>query len=295
MTGCNLKKEPVEVLQEAKTNTQNLTAIKQKVTTQTNGVIDGIENVEAIVTYEFDKNQGFVEMKNEDQTVAMFISKDKLYLKDGTSEKYVDLSESTIADMMLMTLNFAELNENYKTLNKEIFNSIKPENLTMEKAEITLNGKNEKVQKVAFTIPKEEASKILSKYMKAIVEQVAGGMVDQLAEFQVTMEESITGEKANEEKKDKVREELKTTMEKEIQTQMEAVKFSDIKEVFYIKDDLIIKQEEMYSITENEETANVKNIIEIVEYGENVKCPEIPKENIISFEEYLNFDSEETK
>ena len=138
------EKAPIEMLKNAQTNLYELSAVKQKVKTENSGNVEGIENVEAIVIYEFDTNKGYVEMETDGELVAILIENDKLYVKDGKSDKYVDFSDSILGKVLLSVVNFSAINENYKELDDKMLNLIKPENITVENAEITINGKNEK-------------------------------------------------------------------------------------------------------------------------------------------------------
>lgn len=112
-------------------------------------------------------------------------------------------------------------------------------------------------------------------------------MLDELTEFQVTMLEG-TGETLSEDEKKNIKETLTAEINKQIEEQLKGIKFSDIKIVYYIKDGIALKQESFYSITANGETSNIKTTSEILEYGDNVRCPEISKEDIVSLDEYLN-------
>lgn len=281
------EKAPIEMLKNAQTNLYELSAVKQKVKTENSGNVEGIENVEAIVIYEFDTNKGYVEMETDGELVAILIENDKLYVKDGKSDKYVDFSDSILGKVLLSAVNSAAINENYKELDDKMLNLIKPENITVENAEITINGKNEKVKKISATISYEEADKVLSEYMKSMIENTMNSMLDELTEFQVTMLEG-TGETLSEDEKKNIRETLTAEINKQIEEQLKGMKFSDIKIVYYIKDGIALKQESFYSITANGETSNIKTTSEILEYGDNVRCPEISKEDIVSFDEYLN-------
>lgn len=295
LTGCGLKekieeaqKTPLEIYKEATANTAQLSAVKMKINTETNGKVDGIENAKTVVTYELDKNKYYVEMESDNKVAALFIGDNHMYLKDGTMDKYVDLQNSNLGNMLLTGINFAKINPNYKTLSDEILNTVKAENVAIEDAELAINGKNEKVKKATVTVPQEEAKKILSKYMESLVKTLMGSFVEEMAKFQITTEESITGETISEEKRNQIKEKLNAEMNKQIQDQLNAMSFSDIKIVSYIKDGIIVKAEETYSITTNGETANIKTVREILEHGKNVKCPEIPQGNVITLDEYLN-------
>jgi uncharacterized protein (UPF0305 family) len=265
-----------------------LSAIKQKVKTENNGNIDGIENMEAVIIYEFDTNRGYVEMELDNEVVAILIESDKLYVKNGETDKYVDFSDSIFGKMLLSTINFTAFNENYKELDNKMLNLIKTENLSIEDDKITVNGKNEKVKKITAIIPQEEANEILSEYMKTIVENTMNAMINELAEFQISMEEGITGETVSDEEKNKIKETLSAEIEKQIQEQLQAMNFSDIKNIYYIKDNILLKHESVYSVTVDSGTSNVKTTSETIEYGNNVRCPEISKEDIVSIEYYLN-------
>lgn len=279
---------PLEVIKSARTNSNNLFAVKQKIKTENSGNVDGIENVEATVIYEFDTNKGYVEMESEGELIAILIDNDKLYVKDGNTDKYVDFSNSILGKILLSNINFAEINENYRQLDDSMINLFKDENITVEDDEITVNGKPEKVKKITAVIPREQTTEILSKYMKTMIEYAMDTTLNELVEFQAKMQESITGEAINEEEKNKIKETLTAELQKQIQEQLQKMNFSDIKSVYYIKDNIILKYEVSYSITVDGETSNIKTTCEIIEYGEHVKCPKISEEDVISFEEYLN-------
>jgi len=290
LTGCekgtNIQKDPLGGLKKAQSNMYNLSAIKQKIKTETDKEIDGIENTEAIVTYDFNTDKGYIETESDGKVAAIFVDKDKMYVKDGETDKYVDLSDSIIKTILLSTINSNELNKDYKTLNDEISNLMKPENVSIEDAELTINEKNKKVKKITATMPQEEANKILSKYMENIMKNMMNGFIEQMTEYQISTEEKITGKTISDEEKAKIKDNLTIKMNEQMQKQLKAMNFSDIKYVFYVKDNIILKSELIYNITVDGEKSNVKTTSEILEYGKDVKCPEVPKDKIISIEDF---------
>lgn len=294
ITGCGLldkigpKPTPLTILKEAQENVKNQSGIKEKITVKSDDNSLGLGvGAESTVIYEFGEGKGYVETKTEDETILMYVSKDKLYLKDGDIDKFVDLTDSFLGELTLSMINFPELNDVYKQLNDKVMNLATEEDVTMEKAEITLNGKTEKVDKITLVLTKDKVRDILAEYIESMAGKIVGSAVDSLSEFQITMEEEITGEKMSEEEKEKVKQEMKDEMNKQLQEQIDAVEFSNIENVFYIKDGMILKQEESFNMKVDGETSSSKTIIEVIDYGDHVKCPEISEKDVISLDEYL--------
>lgn len=294
ITGCGLldkigpKPTPLTILKEAQENVKNQSGIKEKITVKSDDNSLGLGvGTESTVIYEFGERKGYIETKTEDETILMYISKDKLYLKDGDIDKFVDLTDSFLGELTLSMINFPELNDVYKQLNDKVMNLATEEDVTMEKAEITLNGKTEKVDKITLVLTKDKVRDILAEYIESMAGKIMGSAVDSLSEFQITMEEEITGEKMSEEEKEKVKQEMKDEMNKQLQEQIDAVEFSNIENVFYIKDGMILKQEESFNMKVDGETSSSKTIIEVIDYGDHVKCPEISEKDVMSLDEYL--------
>lgn len=282
------EKTPLEILKEAQANFYKLSAVKQKVITENSGDnIDSIANSEAEIIYEFDANRGYIDMDLDGSSVAMFVEgTDKLYVKDDESGKYVDFSNNFLGKLLSSSVNFGACNEDYEKLSNSILDLVKDENITTkENQEKTINGKIEKVTKITVTIPQEDANNVLSEYMKDILKYTMEAMMDGLANFATSMEEGITGETKTEEEKAQTKEELRKQINAEIEKQLQSMSFSDIKNVYYIKDGIILGTECEYSITKDGETSNIKTTTELMEYGNSVKCPEISEENIISLED----------
>lgn len=294
LAGCGVmggaKKTPLETLVEAQENMKNLKGIKEKITVQNDDNTLGLGmDAESIVTYEFDKEKGYVETNTDGDIVSLYITKDAIYLKDGETDQYINLTGSLVGDMMLTMVNFAELNDEYKKFNEQIMNTVEEDDVTMEDAEITVNGKQEKVKKISLTLSEDKIRDIYAEYIESMAKKIMTSLTEDLADFQIEMEQSITGEEMSEEEKESVKKGLQEELDKQLKEQVDSIEFSDLVIVFYIKDGIILKKEESYTMKVDGKESKSKTVIEVLEYGDDVKCPEIPEDKIISLDEYMEF------
>ena len=294
LAGCGVmggaKKTPLETLVEAQENMKNLKGIKEKITVQNDDNTLGLGmDAESIVTYEFDKEKGYVETNTDGDIVSLYITKDAIYLKDGETDQYINLTGSLVGDMMLTMVNFAELNDEYKKFNEQIMNTVEEDDVTMEDAEITVNGKQEKVKKISLTLSEDKIRDIYAEYIESMAKKIMTSLTEDLADFQIEMEQSITGEEMSEEEKESVKKGLQEELDRQLKEQVDSIEFSDLVIVFYIKDGIILKKEESYTMKVDGKESKSKTVIEVLEYGDDVKCPEIPEDKIISLDEYMEF------
>lgn len=294
LAGCGVmggaKKTPLETLVEAQENMKNLKGIKEKITVQNDDNTLGLGmDAESIVTYEFDKEKGYVETNTDGDIVSLYITKDAIYLKDGETDQYINLTGSLVGDMMLTMVNFAELNDEYKKFNEQIMNTVEEDDVTMEDAEITVNGKQEKVKKISLTLSEDKIRDIYAEYIESMAKKIMASLTEDLADFQIEMEQSITGEEMSEEEKESVKKGLQEELDRQLKEQVDSIEFSDLVIVFYIKDGIILKKEESYTMNIDGKESKSKTVIEVLEYGDDVKCPEIPEDKIISLDEYMEF------
>lgn len=294
LAGCGVmggaKKTPLETLVEAQENMKNLKGIKEKITVQNDDNTLGLGmDAESIVTYEFDKEKGYVETNTDGDIVSLYITKDAIYLKDGETDQYINLTGSLVGDMMLTMVNFAELNDEYKKFNEQIMNTVEEDDVTMEDAEITVNGKQEKVKKISLTLSEDKIRDIYAEYIESMAKKIMASLTEDLADFQIEMEQSITGEEMSEEEKESVKKGLQEELDRQLKEQVDSIEFSDLVIVFYIKDGIILKKEESYTMKVDGKESKSKTVIEVLEYGDDVKCPEIPEDKIISLDEYMEF------
>ena len=294
LAGCGVmggaKKTPLETLVEAQENMKNLKGIKEKITVQNDDNTLGLGmDAESIVTYEFDEEKGYVETNTDGDIVSLYITKDAIYLKDGETDQYINLTGSLVGDMMLTMVNFAELNDEYKKFNEQIMNTVEEDDVTMEDAEITVNGKQEKVKKISLTLSEDKIRDIYAEYIESMAKKIMASLTEDLADFQIEMEQSITGEEMSEEEKESVKKGLQEELDRQLKEQVDSIEFSDLAIVFYIKDGIILKKEESYTMKVDGKESKSKTVIEVLEYGDDVKCPEIPEDKIISLDEYMEF------
>ena len=294
LAGCGVmggaKKTPLETLVEAQENMKNLKGIKEKITVQNDDNTLGLGmDAESIVTYEFDEEKGYVETNTDGDIVSLYITKDAIYLKDGETDQYINLTGSLVGDMMLTMVNFAELNDEYKKFNEQIMNTVEEDDVTMEDAEITVNGKQEKVKKISLTLSEDKIRDIYAEYIESMAKKIMASLTEDLADFQIEMEQSITGEEMSEEEKESVKKGLQEELDRQLKEQVDSIEFSDLVIVFYIKDGIILKKEESYTMKVDGKESKSKTVIEVLEYGDDVKCPEIPEDKIISLDEYMEF------
>lgn len=294
LAGCGVmggaKKTPLETLVETQENMKNLKGIKEKITVQNDDNTLGLGmDAESIVTYEFDKEKGYVETNTDGDIVSLYITKDAIYLKDGETDQYINLTGSLVGDMMLTMVNFAELNDEYKKFNEQIMNTVEEDDVTMEDAEITVNGKQEKVKKISLTLSEDKIRDIYVEYIESMAKKIMTSLTEDLADFQIEMEQSITGEEMSEEEKESVKKGLQEELDRQLKEQVDSIEFSDLVIVFYIKDGIILKKEESYTMKVDGKESKSKTVIEVLEYGDDVKCPEIPEDKIISLDEYMEF------
>lgn len=294
LAGCGVmggaKKTPLETLVEAQENMKNLKGIKEKITVQNDDNTLGLGmDAESIVTYEFDKEKGYVKTNTDGDIVSLYITKDAIYLKDGETDQYINLTGSLVGDMMLTMVNFAELNDEYKKFNEQIMNTVEEDDVTMEDAEITVNGKQEKVKKISLTLSEDKIRDIYAEYIESMAKKIMTSLTEDLADFQIEMEQSITGEEMSEEEKESVKKGLQEELDRQLKEQVDSIEFSDLVIVFYIKDGIILKKEESYTMKVDGKESKSKTVIEVLEYGDDVKCPEIPEDKIISLDEYMEF------
>ena len=294
LAGCGVmggaKKTPLETLVEAQENMKNLKGIKEKITVQNDDNTLGLGmDAESIVTYEFDEEKGYVETNTDGDIVSLYITKDAIYLKDGETDQYINLTGSLVGDMILTMVNFAELNDEYKKFNEQIMNTVEEDDVTMEDAEITVNGKQEKVKKISLTLSEDKIRDIYAEYIESMAKKIMASLTEDLADFQIEMEQSITGEEMSEEEKESVKKGLQEELDRQLKEQVDSIEFSDLVIVFYIKDGIILKKEESYTMKVDGKESKSKTVIEVLEYGDDVKCPEIPEDKIISLDEYMEF------
>lgn len=294
LAGCGVmggaKKTPLESLVEAQENMKNLKGIKEKITVQNDDNTLGLGmDAESIVTYEFDKEKGYVEINTDGGIVSLYITKDAIYLKVGETDQYINLTGSFVRDAMLTMVNFGELNDEYKKFNEQIMNTVEEDDVTMEDAEITVNGKQEKVKKISLTLSEDKIRDIYAEYIESMAKKTMASLMEEVADIQFEMEQSITGEEMSEEEKESVKKVLQEELDRQVKEQVDSIEFSDLVIVFYIKDGIILKKEESYTMKVDGKESKFKTVIEVLEYGDDVKCPEIPEDKIFSLDEYMEF------
>lgn len=289
------RKEPFTILKQAQDNTNKLPAVKKKISIKIDDKLFGLTtNLESVVVYNFNEKKGYAEIRTDKDIISVYADKDRVYVKDGEIDKYVDLTDSLVSKLTLTMINFPEFNNN-DTLTKnltDLIELVEKENAFMKKTDIIINGKKQKVDKITVTLPKEKVKEVISQYIIDITKKTMANAAGNLAEFQILMEENITGEKMNEEEKEKIKKDIQSKIEKQLEEQINSVDFSAVELEFYIKKGLIVAQEETFYIKSEGQSSQFKISSEILEYGDKVKCPDIAKEDIISLEEYFSIMSQ---
>ena len=220
-----------------------------------------------------------------DQQTEFLYDDGSIYIYDSEQEKYIYISaDNPMSEFMSLSLT-TSTKSTFSQYEAEFMDKLSDEDFTMKTIDYILDGEKQSATKIEVNMSSDDAVIFFEKSMLDMFE----ASIDYQIEMLIQMENSFSDATYTKEELEGKKEEYRRNLTESITSMFENLKITDIQYSVIIDNDNIVRHtEESFTTTlPDQEPQTTNTVIELVEYGDHILCPEIDKSKIISYEDLL--------